>query len=126
MKKNFAKLALFAALSLTGATAAMAEYDSQSSSWLAQVQSDSGTPSAKQTAPFGYPSNEVASRTINVDKSTHYLNVSRDEVVKINVDGKSTTWKFDTLGTPSFALASIIPNAMGVKVYVEEDELYLP
>lgn len=125
MKTNFTKLALFAALSLTGATAAMAEYDSASIRWLEQVQASKGQPTANQQAPYGYVATDAATRTVNIDSTTRYLNVTRFDTVKINVGGKSVTWKFDTLGTPSFPLASIIPEAKGVTVYVAESPLYL-
>lgn len=80
-----------------------------------------GEPSANAKAPLGYTANAAPNRVINLDKGAKYLNVTRMETVRINVAGKSVTWTFDTMGTPVFPLAKIIPGAEGVTVYVSED-----
>lgn len=89
--------------------------------WLARVAATKGEPSARQQAPFGYAGSGAADRVVNIDGGTRYLNVVRLETVQINVGGKSVTWKFDTLGTPSFPLDNIVPGAGGVTVYVAEN-----
>lgn len=63
-------------------------------------------------------------REITLADGAKYLNVQRNETVRINVGGKSFTWRFDTLGTPAFRLGEIAPQidgAKGVMVYVAED-----
>lgn len=121
MKTNFTKLALLSVLSLAGATAALAEDDVASRVWLRQVQESKGEPTANQLAPHGYATTGAAAREISVNSGTKYLNVTRLETVKINVDGKSVTWSFDTLGTRAFPLSNIVPGAEGVTVYVAEN-----
>ena len=124
MKTNFTKLALLAVLSLAGATAALAEDDVASRVWLRQVQESKGQPTANQLAPYGYATTGAAAREISVTSGTKYLNVTRLETVKINVDGKSVNWSFDTLGTKAFALSKIVSGAEGVTVYVAENPYY--
>jgi len=62
-----------------------------------------------------------ASREVTLADGAKYLNVERNETVKINVGGKSFTWQFDTLGTPIIKLGDIAPtgvDAKNVTVYV--------
>ena len=62
-----------------------------------------------------------ADRVINLGAGSKYVNVHRGEIATIVKDGKSFTWMFDTLGTPSFGLAAIAPPDFGadqVRVYV--------
>lgn len=62
-----------------------------------------------------------ASREVTLADGAKYLNVQRNETVKINVGGKSFTWQFDTLGTPVIKLSDIAPSgidAKNVTVYV--------
>ena len=77
-----------------------------------------------QLAPHGYATTGAAAREISVNSGTKYLNVTRLETVKINVNGKSVTWSFDTLGTRAFPLSNIVPGAEGVTVYVAENPYY--
>ena len=70
-----------------------------------------------------------ASREVTLADGAKYLNVQRNETVKINVGGKSFTWQFDTLGTPVIKLSDIAPSgidAKNVTVYVSRSpsELY--
>ena len=65
-----------------------------------------------------------ADRTVTLADDAKYLNVQRNETVRINVAGKSFTWRFDTFGTPVFKLGEIAPQVAGAKdilVYVAED-----
>ena len=67
---------------------------------------------------------EQADREITLADGAKYLNVQRNETVKINVDGKSFTWRFDTLGFPVIALGDIAPPGIAAKnvtVYVSDD-----
>ena len=69
--------------------------------------------SPAQRAPFA--------RVIQLDAGSDYVNVYHNEIATIVKGGKAFTWKFDTLGTPSFELAEIAPsnfNAGDVQVYV--------
>ncbi|SBT10423.1 conserved exported hypothetical protein [Candidatus Propionivibrio aalborgensis] len=131
MKTNFTQLALVAALSLTGATAVLADnlsYDAspdlQQLRWFRQVQESKIQPTANQLAPYGYATSGTAARVVNIDGGTKHLNVTRLESVRIIVGGKSVTWMFDTLGTSSFPLSKVIPGADGVTVYVTENPSY--
>ncbi len=63
-------------------------------------------------------------REVTLPEGAKYLNVQRNETVKINVAGKSFTWRFDTLGTVPFKLGEIVPQGYGgqdIMVYVAED-----
>lgn len=67
-----------------------------------------------------------ADRTVTLADGAKYLNVQRNETVRINVAGKSFTWRFDTLGTPVFRLGEIAPQDVGAKdvqVYVSDNLL---
>lgn len=62
-----------------------------------------------------------ASREVTLAAGAKFLNVERNETVKINVGGKSFIWQFDTLGTPVIKLGDIAPagiDAKNVTVYV--------
>jgi hypothetical protein len=82
-------------------------------------------PSANERAPYGYVANGQPDRIVTLGKDTKYLNVTRMETVRIIVAGKTVTWNFDTLGTPTFLLSDITPEAKGVRVYVSENSMYL-
>jgi len=130
MKTHFTQIALIAALSTAGATTAFAHTDyseggyseAGSAHWLSHVAESRSQPTANQLAPYGYIASGGAGRVLNVDSGTKYINVSRLETVKINVDGKSVTWKFDTFGTAPFPLSKIISGTEGVTVYVAENQ----
>lgn len=65
-----------------------------------------------------------ADREVTLKEGAKYLNVQRNETVRINVSGKSFTWRFDTFGTAPFRLAEIVPQGYGgndIMVYVAED-----
>lgn len=65
-----------------------------------------------------------ADREVTLADGAKYLNVQRNETVRINVGGKSFTWRFDTLGTPVFSLGEIAPqgaDAKNILVYVADD-----
>jgi heme/copper-type cytochrome/quinol oxidase subunit 2 len=69
-----------------------------------------------------------ADREVTLTEGAKYLNVQRNETVKINIAGKSFAWRFDTFGTPVFSLGEIAPQiagANGVMVYVAEDPAYV-
>ena len=121
MRTRIMKIALLAIVSF-GATAASAE---SLANWPPTTTTVSSQPSANQRAVYGYVVTDAAARTVSIDSTSRFLNVTRLETVKINVDGKSVTWKFDTLGTQPFQLASIIPEARNVTVYVTESPYYL-
>lgn len=70
----------------------------------------------------------AAQRVLKVKSSQRYLNVERNETVKIeDGGGQSFTWRFDTLGERSFPLQVIAPkgfNAGQVLVYVGNPYTY--
>lgn len=65
-----------------------------------------------------------ADRKVTLADGAKYFNVQRNETVRINVAGKSFTWRFDTFGTPVFNLGEIAPQdvgARGLLAYVAEN-----
>jgi len=65
-----------------------------------------------------------ADRTVTLADGAKYLNVRRNETVRIDVAGKSFAWRFDSFGTPVFKLGEIAPqgvDARDIMVYVAED-----
>ena len=65
-----------------------------------------------------------ADREVTLADGAKHLNVQRDETVKINVGGKSFTWRFDTFGLPVIKLSEIAPADFGakdVKIYISVD-----
>lgn len=127
MKVTISKFSLLAALALAGAGSAYAHEDTSEGGtlhWLSHVSVSKSAPSANQMAPFGYAATQAPDREINLPSGSAHLNVTRLETVKINVNGKSVVWTFDTLGTPSFPLSKVIPGTDGVTVYVAENPTY--
>ena len=60
-------------------------------------------------------------RVIKLDTGSKYLTVYHGEIATIVSGGKAFTWRFDTLGTPSFQLSEIAPPDFGAgadRVYV--------
>ena len=71
-----------------------------------------------------------ADRTVTLDSSTKWVNVTGGETVKFVAGGKSFSWSFDTYGTaPVFDLDRIAPagvlSGSTVKVYVAPDPVYI-
>ena len=125
MKTKFFYLSLCAALSITGPSMAFAHEDvadGATSDSAANAQSASPTP--EQRAPYGYATSGTPERGVHLRPGTNYLNVTRLETVRIDIGGNSVVWTFDTLGTQSFPLSNIVPEATDVTVYVEESPLY--
>lgn len=63
----------------------------------------------------------AASRSVSIDPSTRYINVSQGDVVQFSVDGKTFAWQFDTLRDSPIDLAKIAPadvHVHGVTVFV--------
>ena len=107
MNNTCTKLAMADTLAAIGATTFAAE------------------PTTNQLAPYGYPASGTAgSRVVNLGSESKSLNVTQSETIQLNVNGRITTWTFDTLGTTSFPLTKIIPGADGVTVYVAKNPLY--
>lgn len=129
MKTNIAQLILVvAALGFAATGTSYAQEDNSKAGTdhrLSHLSESKSLPPANQLAPYGYATSNAAARVVNVDSSTKYLNVTRLEVIQINVGGKSVTWKFDTLGTAAFPLVKIIPGTEGVTVYVTENLDYI-
>lgn len=128
MKIKAATPALLIALVLGSTTAAFAESNTGVDRWLQGVSRSTSQPSAHSLAPYGYEAPGGATRVLNVSAGTRYINVAQAETVKINVDGKSVNWTFDTLGTHAFPLSKIVPAAGTdkVTVYVAANPLYVP
>ena len=119
MKTNITQLTLLAALSIVGASTAYA--DNHAPYWPATSTSAAY---ADDHAPYGHATSTAATRQVNIDSGTKYLNVTRFETVQLNVAGKSVTWTFDTLGKTPFPLSKVIPGADDVTVYVAENPSY--
>jgi len=64
-------------------------------------------------------------RTIHVTPATRYINVLSYETVNLDVNGQTTTWKFDGL-KPVLSLQEIIPGAPGIYVYVAPSSRFAP
>jgi len=64
-------------------------------------------------------------REIRLSASTMAVNVTRGETVRFLVNGKSFSWRFDTLGTPVFELRRIAPAGVlgdrAIRAYVSEE-----
>jgi hypothetical protein len=82
----------------------------------------------KVDGPLGSPAAEnFTQRTINLLPDTRYVNVEQGETIKFTSGGKTFTWHFDTLGTPTFKLAKIAPkdiNSGNIQVYVSRNPLF--
>lgn len=124
MKTKFASLTLIALVGIVGATSAFAQVNSDdSASLFNQTSATQGQPSW-QSMPLGYAVNGGATRIVNIDSNTKYLNVQQLETVQINAHGKTLIWQFDTLGTPVFQLSKIFPGVDSVTVYVAKNVTY--
>lgn len=121
MRNVVTKFTLAAFLGALAINSAFAYADDENTRFSATTSE----PTANERAPYGYVTNGQPERIVTLDKDAKYLNVTRMETVRINVAGKSVTWNFDTLGTPTFLLSDIIPEAKGVRVYVSENPMYL-
>ena len=78
-------------------------------------------------APLGTSAQgALTARVVKLGPGSKYLNVYRNEIVTIVNGEKAFTWKFDTLGEPSFGLGKIAPRDFGadhVHVYVSLDPI---
>lgn len=93
---------------------------------LAQAASAHGLTST--SADYGSAAATRASRSILVTSSVKSINVTNGETVEFLVNGKSFSWRFDTLQTRStFDLNKIAPEGVlagNVRVYVAPNPLY--
>jgi hypothetical protein len=64
-------------------------------------------------------------RTIHVTPSTRSISVDEAETVNLDVNGQTTTWKFDGV-KPVVNLQEIVPGAPSVNVYVEPSDRFEP
>jgi hypothetical protein len=81
------------------------------------------TPGIGRVAPLGHQVSGNASRVIDLTSRRSAINVTAGETVQFNLDGRSVTWNFDTLGTPVFSLTKIVPQAPNLTVYVSPNPL---
>lgn len=125
MKTKLASLTLIALVGVAGTSSAFAQVNSDDSASLFNQTSTTRGQPAWQSTPLGYAVDAGATRVVNIDSNTKYLNVEQLETVQINVNGKTLTWQFDTLGTPAFSLSKIFPGVEGVTVYVGKNVAYL-
>lgn len=74
-----------------------------------------GLPAAATAAEhFGGPAlAKNADRTVVLTADTKSVNIERGEIVTLVYMDKSFTWKFDTLGVPTFPVADIAPKDFG-------------
>jgi hypothetical protein len=80
-------------------------------------------PGIGRVAPLGHQVSGNASRVIDLTSRRSAINVTAGETVQFNLDGRSVTWNFDTLGTPVFSLTKIVPQAPNLMVYVSRNPL---
>ena len=64
-------------------------------------------------------------RTIRVTPDTRYINVLYSETVNLDVNGQTTTWKFDGV-KPVVSLRDIVPGAPNAHVWVTPSDRYAP
>ena len=121
MRHLIIKTAFATTLGIAAVSSAFAYADDENTRFSATTSE----PTANERAPYGYLTDGQPERIVTLGKDAKYLNVARMETVRINVAGKSVTWNFDTLGTPTFLLSDIIPEAKGIRVYVSENPMYL-
>ncbi|MDP3455894.1 CzcE family metal-binding protein [Methyloversatilis sp.] len=122
MRHLIIKTAFATTLGIAAVSSAFAYADDENTRFSATTSE----PTANERAPYGYLTNGQPERIVTLGKDANkYLNVTRMETIRINVAGKSVTWNFDTLGTPTFLLSDIIPEAKGIRVYVSEKPIYL-
>ena len=81
-------------------------------------------PTQQQLAPLGYASKGPAEREVNLTSGLRHLNVVAGETVRFIDGGKDVSWRFDTLGNPTFLLSEVIPGAPRIEVHVSPDLLY--
>ncbi len=128
MKPSLSRLAgLSAVLAIaTGNAFAHIDYSEAGTlHWIEHTASTPSVPDARALAPYGYETGGAADRVVVFDPAMKAINVTRMETVEFRLGNTSTTWTFDTLGTPSFTLAEAIPDATGITVYVHENPSYL-
>lgn len=82
-----------------------------------------------QPAAYGEAvASSAAARQVTITADTKSVNVNDGDTVAFNVNGKTFTWRFDTLrGMGSFDLARIAPagvDAGMTSVYVASNPLY--
>jgi hypothetical protein len=72
--------------------------------------------------------NSQSNRTIDIDSSTKYVNVSNGETVNFNINGQVVAWHVSTYpGVHVFNLKQIAPDLGGVddiRVFVAPNPLY--
>ena len=81
-------------------------------------------PGAGRVDPMGHQVDSGATRIIDLTAPRRAVNVTAGETVEFRLPGQTVVWDFDTLGTPTFALSRIIPDAPAVRVYVAPNPLY--
>jgi hypothetical protein len=64
-------------------------------------------------------------RTIHIGPDTPYVNVEDQETVNLEVNGKTTTWKFNGV-KPVINLREIVPEAPSIEVYVASTSRFQP
>jgi len=64
-------------------------------------------------------------RTIHVTPNARAINVYYSETVNLDVNGQTTTWKFDGV-KPVVNLQDIVPGAPSINVYVEPSDRFAP
>ena len=123
MRPSIQGLAIGAAVLFTSAAAfAHPDTTEPGNHWLDHLKASQPTPA--QLAPLGYAVKGPASREVDLAAGTAHLNVVAGETIRFVNGGKDVTWRFDTLGTPTFMLSEAIPGAPRVRVHVAPDLLY--
>jgi hypothetical protein len=84
----------------------------------------SGAPGLGRVAPLGHQVSGNSMRVIDLNNQRTAVSVMAGETVQFNLNGRSVTWVFDTVGTPTFRLAQIVPQAPDLMVYVSANPLY--
>jgi hypothetical protein len=129
MNKPVSQAVLGGALAaVTGSTLAQVpdtiEYVGEATVFIAGTAT-AAAPGAGRMDPMGHQVDSGATRIIDLTAPRKAVNVTAGETVEFRLTGHTVVWDFDTLGTPTFALSRIIPDAPAVRVYVAPNPLYL-
>jgi len=147
MNNRIARLSTFAAILALGASGAFADdarYDGDGHHRSTHQATLAGRTTVGQQDAFGHAVVGPAARVVVLDGRVRHLNVTQGEPVTFQLPSRERvgwefeiqspptveqfTWKFDTLGTPTFNLADIAPKHIDVgqvEVHVVPKPLHL-
>lgn len=136
-------IAAILAVTASGAFAHDVQYEGDKFHRVSRQAAQFGHGEVDRMTPLGYRVAGPAPRVVVLDGSMRHLNVTQGESVTFRLPEKERqgwefevqsppsieqfTWKFDTVGTPTFGLAEVAPKDMDVgqvEVHVAPSPLY--